>query len=111
MHRILPLCFSWCWQRQFPWRMRSRKARRDAARLAAQSSAARSAVVEERLLGRSLERKIERGSPRALTFQIPCTGGRDEAWIGIGTFASRGIQGATYRTDPRRRSAIGQTRR
>jgi hypothetical protein len=48
MLRILSFSFSWRWQRQFPSRMRSRKARRDAA----QSSGAPSAVVEERLLGR-----------------------------------------------------------
>jgi hypothetical protein len=46
-----------------------------------------------------------------LSGQIHCTGGSDQAWIGIGTLASGGIHSATHRTVARRRPTIGQTRR
>jgi hypothetical protein len=46
-----------------------------------------------------------------LTDHIHCTGGSDQARIGIGTLASGGIHGATHRTIARRRPTIGPVRR
>ena len=60
--------------------------------------------------GSETQREIAVRVP-VLTDRIHCTGGHDEAWIGIGTLASRGIQGTTHRAVPQRRPTIGQIRR